>query len=997
MSKPAKCSILVLVVVLLASACGPGRTAEETPSGTQRPLAPTHTAKPTETPSSADTPVSPTGTATPVSTATAPPSPSPTLAPTAIPAPTDTSVPLLSLEQLPQPFGQTDTPQVGLGDLDGDGDLDAVFPNMGDTASQVWINDGTGRFSDSGQVLTKQGHGVGVGDLDGDGDLDIIMTCAHYDPGSGWRKKPSRVYLNDGRGTFQDSAQHFGDTELSGTGLQLIDLEGDGDLDAYITYYEPEGMADKVYLNDGTGQFSDSGLSLTEDVIAWGDLDGDGDVDLMAKIFGQGYRVRLNDGSGRLEIDWELENSETKRGDITLGDFDRDGDLDALIANGSSSEGGAPTRLLWNDGGVQGGTLGQFTDSGQQLHETSAAKFDVGDLDRDGDLDVFVSNENLPNEIWLNDGSGRFIDSGLRLAASSHWLTTHPSLGDLDGDGDLDVVVAGFGGKVEVWINQTPQPTPTPTPTVQPYEVIRGLSYVGADDPDRSLSVYLPAESDRSLTLLVQGGDYFPGMVRYLADRGYTVVAFDTRHDTFREEIEDGFCALAWAHENADSYGFDAKGIIPVGGSMWGGNAALLGLVDDPTLFLEGCPHALPATDRVRAVITLAGVFDYSQEQDFFAGFIESIQGFMGGTADEVPENWSAASAITWVKGEEPPFLLVHGKSDTNVAPHQSEAFAAALEGAGADVELVLLPGVTHQTSVTDRRVFEAMASYLARLEEADRLNIIGAGSFAFVSDRDGDYEIYLLIIPPPGGGPVVEVQLTNNEADDSVPDWSPDGSRITFASTRDGNWEIYVMDVDEAMRDPSGVGGLRLTDQEGDDLSPVWSPDGTLIAFSSDRGGDSDIYVMRADGTGLRQLTDNAGIESKPTWSPDGTKIAFDSGSGYGRDIYVMDSDGTNMRLLVSAQGGWPAWSPDGTRIAYFDRIDSGPEICVVNVDGTHRTRPTQDNTPAWEPSWSPDGEWLLYVSGQVPDVFMVRADGSETHRLTNSSFEEWAPAWRP
>lgn len=745
MSKPAKGTILVLVVILLATACGPGGTAEETQSSTQRPILPTHTAKATHTPSPANTPVSPTETALPVVPATAPPSPTPTSSPTVTssptptPSPTPTSVPLLSLEQLPQPFGQTDTPQVGLGDLDGDGDLDAVFPNMGDTASQIWVNDGTGNFSDSGQVLTKQGHGVGVGDLDGDGDLDIIMTCAHYDPGGGWRKKPSRVYLNEGRGTFQDSGQDIGDTELSGTGLQLIDLEGDGDLDAHIIYYEPEGMADKVYVNDGTGQFRDSGLSLTEDVFAWGDLDADGDVDLMAKIFGQGYRVRLNDGSGRLEIGWELEDSETMRGEIALADFDQDGDLDALIANGSSSEGSAPTRLLWNDGGVQGGTLGQFTDSVQQLHETSAAKFGVGDLDRDGDLDVFVSNESLPNEVWLNDGSGRFIDSGLRLAVSGHWLTTHPSLGDLDGDGDLDVVVAGFGDKVEVWINQAPLPTPTATPTVQTYEEIRGLSYMGADDPDRSLSVYLPADSGRSLTLLVQGGDYTPGMLRFFVDRGYTVLAFDTRHDTFQEEIEDGFCALAWAHENADSYGFDAKGIIPVGGSMWGGNAALLGLVDDPTPFLEECPNTLPATDRVRAVITLAGVFDYSQEQDFFAGFIESIQGFMGGTADEVPENWAAASAITWVQGDEPPFLLVHGKSDTNVAAHQSEAFATALEGAGADVELVVLPGVNHHTSVTDPRVFEAMASYLARMEEADRLNGIGAGSFAYVSSRDGD------------------------------------------------------------------------------------------------------------------------------------------------------------------------------------------------------------------------------------------------------------------
>ena len=293
-----------------------------------------------------------------------------------------------------------------------------------------------------------------------------------------------------------------------------------------------------------------------------------------------------------------------------------------------------------------------------------------------------------------------------------------------------------------------PLPTATSTPATQPYEVITNLSYVGVDDPDHSLSIYLPTGTRQSLTLLVQGGEYYPGMLRYFADLGYTVMAFNTRGDTYQEEIQDGFCALAWAHANADTYGFDAQGIIPVGGSMWGGNAALLGLVDDPTPFLEGCPHRLPETDRVRAVITLAGVFDYSEEADFFDGFIESIRPFMGGTAAQVPENWAAASAITWVQGDEPPFLLVHGEVDTNVAPHQSEKFAAALDAVGADVELVLLPGIDHYNSVTDRKVFEAMASYLARLEKADGLNSFGAGTFAFVSNRDGDYEIYLMMIP---------------------------------------------------------------------------------------------------------------------------------------------------------------------------------------------------------------------------------------------------------
>jgi dipeptidyl aminopeptidase/acylaminoacyl peptidase len=98
-------------------------------------------------------------------------------------------------------------------------------------------------------------------------------------------------------------------------------------------------------------------------------------------------------------------------------------------------------------------------------------------------------------------------------------------------------------------------------------------------------------------------------------------------------------------------------------------------------------------------------------------GFFEAISDFMGGAPDQIPENWAEASAINRVKGDEPPFLLVHGESDTNVSLRQSEKFAAALEGVGSDVQLVLLPRVDHYNSATDPQVFEAVQRYLERLE----------------------------------------------------------------------------------------------------------------------------------------------------------------------------------------------------------------------------------------------------------------------------------------
>jgi Tol biopolymer transport system component len=341
------------------------------------------------------------------------------------------------MEKGEQGFSSRETFQAGLGDLDGDGDLDAVFANPQKNNAQVWLNDGKGMFVDTGQQLTQYGHGVGVADFDGDGDLDAFIACHQF-------VTASRIYLNDGAGLFQDSGQDLGDASISGAELNLVDLNGDGNVDVHVMYYDPNGLPDRVYLNDGAGVFSDSGLALDEETIAWGDLDSDGDVDYFGKRWGQGYVAQFNDG-GQFSTGWEMEDSQSTVGGVALADFDGDGDLDALVTNGFRRTGSFLSLLFWNDGG------GQFTDSGQRLNETMGSELAVGDLDGDGDLDVFVSNMDLPNEVWLNE-RGQFIDSGLRLGENSD-MSGKPSLGDLDGDGDLDVFVGRFNGGAEVWFN----------------------------------------------------------------------------------------------------------------------------------------------------------------------------------------------------------------------------------------------------------------------------------------------------------------------------------------------------------------------------------------------------------------------------------------------------------------------------------------------------------------------------------------------------------------
>ena len=131
-------------------------------------------------------------------------------------------------------------------------------------------------------------------------------------------------------------------------------------------------------------------------------------------------------------------------------------------------------------------------------------------------------------------------------------------------------------------------------------------------------------------------------------------------------------------------------------------------------------------------------------------------------------------------------------------------------------------------------------------------------GKIAFNSDRDGNWEIY--VMNPDGSG---QTRLTNNNYNDKWPSWSPDGTKIAFSRDLNGNWEIYTMNAD-------GSGQTRLTNNNGPwDLGASWSPDGTKILFISHRDGDSDIYLMNPDGTNQTDLTNSPAGDGSPSWRP--------------------------------------------------------------------------------------------------------------------------------
>jgi len=876
---------------------------------------------------------------------------------------------------------------VAFGDYDNDGRPD-IFLSENSRQRRISLlhNDGGGQFTDRTDAIhavnppVTKGGGAIFGDYDNDGDLDLYVPVGDYR----WGYRGRNLLLRNDRGTFTDVALEAGLADRLPTDNAIwLDYDRDGHLDLYtgnqavISLSDEEGdptVRNKLYRNNGDGTFAD----VTEQV---------------------GLDMPLHPQFGALA------------GGMAAGDFNDDRWPDLYVAVGL-----APNRLFLSDG------HGRFVDAttGDIADPGDAFGVAVGDIDNDGDLDLFQAAgglaelEDLRSLMLMNLGKGEFLDitEGVGLSEMVTYCV-NPTLADIDNDGDVDLMLAKWED-IEtserdraVFMNggdgtfDTAPSTHGLSPPPDPGAYLSVGDYTGngfldvwfggavsrnSGNDNHWLRVELVGvASNRNgigARLVALSGD-LQQMREILGGNGFTqdelVAHFGMGEHTQVDRLE-----IRWPSGQVDvltDIPADQKIRVLEGGEAYHEVV--------PTVWEHDLPDSLVAGGVFRGTVRVRPALFEPQAQITRVVADLSELGGAESVALEASEDgtWQLEPTLDIPRQNGYRTVEVMIDQSTSVGDHWTQ-LSHKLLVLPARNEAVFVDGVGGGWS-------------LGPAETGTEQKL------GFVTYVDGTRDIYL--VNEHGSN---QVRLTQDEGNMVITgygglktptwDWSPDGRQLVLVSDRDGPPAIYTVDADGTQ-----LRQLTLPGEGQYDLQPSWSPDGTRIAFCSNRTGNEEIWVMDTDGGNPVQLTDHPARDATPCWSPDGTRLAFatlrhgDEGED-NREIYVMDADGSNPVRLTQSLGNdhSPSWSPDGTRIAFRTSptgADVPTGIIVMDADGSNPT-PLPGAETGWRPSWSPDGAKIAFYDGEG-GIFTVGPDGSGLARAVRvpTGVWVWSPVWLP